>query len=897
MPGRLLTKPAAHIARIRITAVLLAAIALSAAVLMPHLNATTTAVRSSIGQHVLENGLQAVWEEDHRQPLVAIEARIKGGLRGEGPYVGTGITHFIEHMLFKGTPTRAVGSIDQEVRRYGGSINAFTSMDTTGISLFVEAKYLKEGLDLVADIVQHALFDQAEFEKERSVIISEIQMNQDDPNRRLYHTFFGRHFLEHPYRHPILGYQELLEKLTVDDVRAFYTNQYQPQNITISCAGDLDGAAMPALIEELFGDWARGKPNPLYDVVAKEQPTASAKSVTVEMPVQSAYVMLGFSSTSVAEADLYPLDVLAHVLGNGESSRLYDALVRKEHVVDSIAAWNHTPYDPGVFAIQFRTAPEKADRAVSGIIRVIEDLKDNGVTDAEVAKAKRQKTAEYVFSLQTVEARAGDLANSLSMTGDPEFSRRYVDGIERVSASQVQDLARRYLKIDTRTTATIRPQGAATPVVAAVTKSPFTTTKMDLNNGAVTLVGVDHHLPMAVIVVTFKGGVRVEPGDRNGLSSLTAQMLTKGTKRRSALEIARYVESLGANLDAFSGRDGFGLVLQVLNEDVDKGLSFLHELLTEASFPEEELQLQRQLILQRLRVQQDDIFQVGSQLLRETYFGEHPYHANPLGTPESVAKLTRGDCQAFFRDRVTPSGMVLAVFGDVDEAVTFAALKKLFGTLKPGDATWPPRQELVGPSSIKEVNKIMDREQALVLLGFPGVTHVSPDREVLDVLTAVLSGMAGRLFQRVRETHGLSYSLGASHTPGWDGGMTVIYAATKPGEQARVLQLIQEELRSVVEQGFTAEEVDQAKRQLIGQHRMEVQSLSGLTQHVAIDELYGVGYESWRTYEDRVNAVSLDALRRAAVQYLTLDSRVQVIVSPSQESSQVAPKAVLAAPQ
>ena len=225
---------------------------------MPETHAVTPERRASVRQLLLDNGLQLVWEEDHRQPLIAIEARIKGGLRGEGRRVGSGITHFIEHMLFKGTPTRPAGTIDQEVRRYGGTINAFTSFDATGVSLFVESHYLKDALGMLADILQHAVFDQAEFEKERAVIISEIQMNLDDPDRRLSQLFWSRHYLEHPYRHPILGYQPRLEQLTVEDLTEFYASQYQPQHIVISCVGDLDSDAFPALASELFKAWPRG---------------------------------------------------------------------------------------------------------------------------------------------------------------------------------------------------------------------------------------------------------------------------------------------------------------------------------------------------------------------------------------------------------------------------------------------------------------------------------------------------------------------------------------------------------------------------------------------------------------------------------------------------------------
>jgi zinc protease len=210
----------------------------------PNVEAVTLLMPET-SQLVLENGLTVVWQEDHRQPLVAIEVRILGGLRGEGPFLGSGITHFLEHLLFKGTPSRPPGTIEQEVRRYGGTINAFTSHDYTGVSLFVESRFLQEALGLLSDILQHATFPEEEFAKERRVILSEIQMNRDDPERRIRDLFWNRHLLLHPYRHPILGYPALLERLSVADLRALHharsipmqqTTRYIAGACALSCA-------------------------------------------------------------------------------------------------------------------------------------------------------------------------------------------------------------------------------------------------------------------------------------------------------------------------------------------------------------------------------------------------------------------------------------------------------------------------------------------------------------------------------------------------------------------------------------------------------------------------------------------------------------------------------------
>lgn len=837
--------------------------------------------RATVRHRTLDNGLEVVWEEDHRQPLVALEARIKGGLRGEGRLLGSGITHAIEHMLFKGTASRPPGTIDQEVRRYGGTINAFTSFDTTGVSLFVESRYLREALELLADILQHAVFDEAEFAKERAVIISEIQMNRDDPDRRLHQLFWGRHLLEHPYRHPILGYQPLLERLSVGDLRQFYAAQYQPQHVVLSGVGDVEGAAFGDVAEATFGSWPRGTTDPAQQLVPVEPPTASAKDATVELPVQLAYVMVGVSSTRLADPDLYPLDVLASIVGHGRSSRLHERLVRQQRLAYAVEAWNYTPYDVGVFGITLRTDADKVEAAKAAALGVLADIQRDGVTAEELRKARAQVTADYLFGLQTIESRASDLANSLAATGDPLFSRRYVEGIEQVTADAVRDAARRYYEPAKVTTAVIRPPAPVAAGAPAPAPSPTPVTKTVLENGATALLGVDRTLPIAAIVVGFRGGVRVETEERQGLSNFVAQLLTKGTKRRDASEIAALVEGMGGALEPFSGRDGFGLVLQLLAQDVGQGLALVHELVTQSEFPERELEIQRQLIAKQLQAQDDEVFDVGGRLLRRTLFDQHPYRFHPLGAKETIGQLSRADCLAFAAQWLVPSNAVIAVFGDVEAAAVTRQVDTLFGRMRPGANGWPARLDEAPLHTIRRAAQTMPKEQALVMLGFRGTTQVAEDRRALDVMTAALSGMSGRLFQAVREQHGLSYTLGAVHVPGWDPGYLLIYAATRPEEEAKVAEALEQQLELAAAKGFSDDEVELAKRYLIGEHRLELQHLTGLAKRSAVDELYGVGFDAWVRYEQELNAVTPAMVHDVAKRYLTIGRHAQVVISPN----------------
>ena len=833
--------------------------------------------QTPVSQHVLENGLTVVWQEDHRQPLVALEARILGGLRGEGAWLGTGVTHFIEHLLFKGTPSRPPGTIDAEVRRYGGTINAFTSHDYTGVSLVVDSQFLREGLGLLADLLQHATFPEEEFTKERAVVISEIQMNRDDPERRLHELFWNRALLRHPYRHPILGYQPLLERLTVDQLRAFYHAQYVPDNVVLACVGDVGSSAFPRLVDEAFGSWSRGAP---YQILAPEEPpAASARQVVEELPVQAAYAVIGVPSTRLTDPDLYPLDVLASVLGQGQSARLHEELVHRQRLAHAIGAANYTPMDPGMFTVSFRTDPERVSAVVEGAWQIIEDIKANGIADQELAKAKRQVIADYVFGHQTIDAKAGELASSLAQTGDPSFALRYVEGIGQVTAEQVQEVARRHLNRNRSTLVVLQPSTGGAKSEAATAPKALEVHKTVLPNGLTVLLGTDHQLPMAVVVVAIRGGVRVETEATQGLSHLVAEMLAKGTSRRSALEIARLVESLGGILEPFSGRDGFGLALQVLAGDVEQGMALVHELMTDSTFPEEELDLERHLMLKELAARDDDMFDRASRLLRRTLFTAHPYRFDPLGAPDTVQRLSRPDCLAFAKTWLVPKNLVITVVGDLQEAKILADIQRRFGTLPAAQAPWPSTLTADALDGIRQASATVPKEQSVIFLGFRGTRVTAQDRDALDVLTTVLSGMSGRLFQAVREQQGLSYTLGAVNIPGWDPGYLTVYAATKPQARQQVLAILQQQLQAVVERGVTEDELEGAKRHLLGGHRLELQNLSGLARRITLDELYGLGYDHWTRYEQRIRAVTLPMVHEVAKRYLTLSKHAEIIVT------------------
>ena len=291
--------------------------------------------------------------------------------------------------------------------------------------------------------------------------------------------------------------------------------------------------------------------------------------------------------------------------------------------------------------------------------------------------------------------------------------------------------------------------------------------------------------------------------------------------------------------------------------------------------------MQRQLISNQLLAQEDEIYDVGVRLLRNTLFERHPYRFHPLGTKETVGALTRADCVEFAGKWLVPSNMVVTVFGDVDSRSVQEKLRRAFGVLDARQSDWPSIMSEDSLNEVRIATQVMEKEQTLVMFGFRGLTYQSVDRYALDVMTAILSGMAGRLFQAIREKQGLGYTLGAINVPGWDPGYLLIYAATKPNEQERVLKMLDEQLELAIANGFRDQEVEEAKRYIIGLHRLDLQDMTALAKRSTLDELYGVGFEAWGAYEDKINSVTPQKVHDAARHYLTMRERVRVIISPN----------------
>lgn len=843
----------------------------------------------SITRETLDNGLTVLLKEVHRAPLVSVMAYVKTGSAHEGDLTGSGVSHVVEHMLFKGTETRGVGEIDRAIRSYGGDMNAFTSHDVTGYSLVVNRTRLNEALSVLADCLMHAKFDEGEFAKEKEVVLKEVRLNHDSPARRTADLLWQNAYQVHPYRHPVIGYESLLKNLTREETVRYYRERYLPNNMVLAIVGDIRSSEALKFIEEHFGPFERGRLSP--EPLVREPVQVGVREVREEAEIQIAHLVMGYHTVDFSDKAMYPLDLLAILLGEGESSRLVRVLQKEKELVFSIGTSHYSPKDPGLFTISALLEENKIPEALKAIREEIEKMKHSPVSKKELKKAKRGVLSHYYFGRETIQSQAGELAENEILASDPLFSERYVEGIESVEAEDIQRVAEAYLGDENLTRVTLAPQSPPKTAEGAEPESsqgkPIE--RHLLPNGLRLLLQKETTQPTVSIGIAHLGGLLFEDADHEGISNFLSQMLIKGTATKDEKEISEWIDGHGALLSPFSGQNSFGLRLKVLKEDAVEGLHLLKELMFDSTFPKEQLEKERKQILTALRVEQDQIFKVGGRLLRKTLYTSHPYRFHPLGTEKTISRLSREDLVAFYQRLLSSERMVVTVFGDIEVEKIVEEVQKAFLRF-PARSGKRPQLPLEPPlEEPRFVTERLPKEQAVVLVGFHGISLLDKDYYVFEVLTNILSGGGGKLHFEIRDKGGQAYTLGAYPVWGLDPGHYVFYVATTEQELPSVQEKLLAEIEVLRDTPIPSEEIQRAKESLIGLQKLSLETPEDLSFQVALDELYGLGHLHYLDYEEKIRSVTAEDLQRVASTYFEPQKKAVILLLPQEAQKKESP--------
>jgi zinc protease len=827
----------------------------------------------------LENGLTIIVREDHSAPVVSAQAWCKTGSIHEGQWLGAGLSHVLEHMLFKGTTTRGSGRIDQEVQDAGGYMNAYTSFDRTVYWINVPNTGATVAVDVLCDVMQHATLPPDELVKELDVIRREMDMGHDDPVRRASRRLFEVAYTRSPYRYTIIGYPDIFNQLQAPDISGYYRAKYAPNNIFFVVTGDIDAAAVEAQIRTAFAS-AKARPMPA-EVLPLEPKQIAPREVIEEAAVELGHFHFSWHIPDLRHPDVVVLDVLAVLLGSGRSSRLFQEVREKKGLVNSVDAWTYSPGDPGLFGLSAVVEAHQFSEARTALLAEVERMKFEPVAFEELTKAVKQFTAATLSTRKTMQGQAQDLGSSWLAANDLNFSERYLAAVKRVTPGEILRVAHQYLTTDNRTLYALLPVGTAPkPALALDQTIDNPIQKIELPNGLRLLVKEDHRLPFVQLRAVFKGGVLAESAADNGLTALTARMLLKGTLTRSAEQIATQIESLGGSIDSHGGNNSLGAHTEVLSSDFTTGLDILSEVILHPTFPPAELERERQIQLAGIRAQKDQPLQCAARGMRRALFGERGYGLNVNGTEESVARIQIGNLQAFHQKMVVPNNCVLAIYGDVKANDVRANVEKYFSNWQGGKLPLTELPMASRPLNIERVIEQRDKKQAVLVIGFLGTTLFDPDRYALELLQEACSDLGSRLFMSIRDHLGLAYYVGAQNFLGLAPGYFSFYAGTAAEKAGLVETEIFRETALLCAEGLTPAELKRAKAKLIGQKKIERQDLGNLAMLTALDELYGLGYAVSYDEDARYESVTVEEIKAVAQKYLQPNTAVVSIILP-----------------
>ncbi|HEX3817949.1 MAG TPA: pitrilysin family protein [Chthoniobacterales bacterium] len=829
-------------------------------------------------QWTLPNGLTIIVQIDRSAPVASVQAWCATGSIHEARHLGAGLSHILEHMLFKGTKTRSPNEIAQSVQDEGGYVNAYTSFDRTVYWIDVPKEGVRSALDILADATRNSTLPADEYVKEQEVIRREFAMSHDDPDRMVGQLMFKTAYQRHPYRLPVIGDIQVFDQLTQQDVTEYYRARYVPNNLTFIVAGDVDAEAIYAQLAELFKNDPEQSLEPVY--IPAEPPQIGRREVNEEFPTELTRLALAWHIPEITHPDVPALDLLSTILGDGRSSRLYRQVREDTGLAFGISAFSYTPGDPGLLGIDATVEPENRVAAEQLVLQIVAELAEKGATPEELAKAKKIVFSHSLGGLTTMRGQASDLGANWLVTRNLNFTRDYLEAMQKVSLADLQRVAAKYLVEENLTVVSLNPRGTlAAKTTEAVTVSAGEIEKFELSNGLRVLVREDPRLPLVSMVAAFRGGLLAETPETNGITRLFAKTLLKGTTTRTAEQIADTIEAVGGSIGSDAGNNSFSISLELTEPDFHLGAELFSDILLHATLPAKAIAREKEAQLAGIRADEEHPTTVARNLLRETLFPQHPYALRGKGTPASVAALTQKHLLDF-RDRllVARNG-VISVFGNVRAGEVRQIFEQTLAAMPAGQLalTNAPQPPLLTKTTAVEQPK--DKAQGVLMVGFRGADMFSPDRYALELIDEASSDLGSRFFVRIREQMGLAYFVGATQMQGIVPGLFAFYLGTDPQKLEEVKGALLDEIQKLASAGLTNEELMRAKKKLIGQQRIANQSNDSFGYMAALDELYGLGFDHYKELEREINLLTIEDIRHVAAKYFQ-QPYVLAIVQP-----------------
>lgn len=828
----------------------------------------------------LPNGLEVIVREDQEHPLVSVQIWVRAGSLHEEAWTGAGLAHCLEHMLFKGTWKRSAREISQHIQQLGGHVNAYTTFNRTVYYIDGLAAHLEDYLEILADMARHSKIDAAELEKEQDVIRREMAMCDDDAGHALQNLVQGTAFRAHPLRHPVIGHRAVFDQVRQPDLAAFYQRHYVPNNCFVVIAGAVSAQEAFEIAERQLGTWER---RPYEPVRLPEEPAQRGlREGRKNFATELTRLALGWQIPGEGHEDKPALDVLAFLLGSGRSARLFQELREKRGIAHWVWSGAWGAQECGVFNAEAECDPKDEPACRAAMLEVIEKMRAAGPDAAELAKAVRATISGQLRTLSTTKGQAAMLGHGWLHVGSLEHSRHYLEAVRGLTPERIREVARRYLVPTSLSAAVVGPEVETAAQSSASSTERAGVERVVLPNGLTLLVRENPRLPLVSIRAGFLASVPAETEENAGVTMVSAALLLKGTKKRSAARIASELENLGGSLHCSADAHRYSLGAEVMRGDEARALDLLADLIQNATLPAAGLAEVKKRHLASIQEEMEDPLTVAMRRARRHIFEGLPFARTALGTEESVRALTVADCRAMLRASFTGANGVISVDGDVSAAAILQLVRKHLGSLPKG-----ARRPVTLPEELAQLRakagswtQHMEKEQAVLVIGYRTTGLHDADTHALTLIDEACSDMGSRLFNRIREELGLAYYVGAQSFAALGAGAFYFYVGTDPAKvslaRAEMLRLIAD----LAKNGLTPEEITRAKTAWKSSWLRSQQGSGARADALGWNEINGLGHDHFQKLPGLIEAVTDKDIRRAAKTWFGKDRAFIVEVLP-----------------
>ncbi|GEM_PF-78809 len=858
----------------------------------------------------LSNGLRVILSEDHSSPIIGYAIYYNVGSRNEVKG-RTGFAHLFEHMMFQGSENVPRNMHHMWIGRAGGNDNGSTSQDRTNYFATVPSNQLELILWLESDRMKSLKITKENFENQRATVKEEKKQSYDNqPYSEGRAKLFELVFESFPYRHTVIGSMEDLDAATVEDAQEFFNTYYAPNNAVLAIVGDFNPAEAKRLVEKYFGTIPARVPPP--PVIINEPEREREKRLTlVDKYANIPAVFIGYGTPKRGEKDSYALDFLGEILLSGQSSRMFQKLVREKEVAVSVMGGANAMRGAGIFTINIMVRPDKnPEEALKIALDEIEKIKKDFVTSDELKKVKARFKTSFINRLERALSRAMLLCEFELYDGDANLINFELDKYMALTEKDIAEVANKYFTAKNRSVVTVLPSTYKLPDESFRKNAPFNETPIkykfssskekNLPNGLYVQFFENNSLPKITLQFSFKGGAYYEPEDKQGISQLVASVMRMGSKNYPSNTLQEKLEILGASLEISSGPDRITLTTTTLTENLREVLNIVADVIMNPTFEKSEIDRQVRNFKARLLQQRSSPLFLASEMLYKQVFQNHPYSkiTTPSGAPyvnifqilpseKLLNEVKRDDLIDYYKKFFIPNEAYLFAYGDCKAEDFFKEIEKVFSGWKKGSPIKDPQFPAPKIPS-KRILYLVDRPgsvQSYILIGNLLFQRNSKDYIPLMVGNKILGGGrhiggggTGRLFMNLREEKGWTYGCYSWIMPFVHSGIFAINAEVRTEVTAPAVKEILKEVERLRKGDFTEEDIKYSKSFLSGVLPLVNEGASGIIEAASTVKINGLPSDYWDKYPEQIKGVKFDEVKKAVEKFIHLNNSIIVVV-------------------